>query len=70
MGTQHMTPEGAREAALWNFYRLQRRVGSCPIEATELMGDFAKRLDMLDAERAADLKVIEQCIKGVRHERR
>lgn len=42
-----------REQALFNFYRMQRRAGSCPIKATEEMGEYAARLDAA-AERVAD----------------
>lgn len=66
MGTQHMTPEGAREAALLNFYRLERRAGADPLTANERMMDYAKRLDAIEAQMAADLAIIRACIEGAR----
>lgn len=41
-----------REQALAEYYRLELRACGCPVEATERMGDYAKRLDALEAERA------------------
>ena len=59
-----------REERLASFYQMQRRAGSCPIEATEAMGEYGKRLDKLDQDRKAaddafsrDLEIIRQCME-------
>ena len=44
-----------REERLASFYQMQRRAGSSPVEANELMGDYAKRLDAAE-QRVADDK--------------
>lgn len=56
-----MDPE-LRESALANYYSAERRAGACPLVANERMSEFAKRLDLLEAERAADLNIIRQCV--------
>ena len=42
-----------REQALAEYYRLELRACGCPITANERMADYAKRLDALEAGRAA-----------------
>lgn len=66
MTVSSMTPAGARETALMNFYSAERRAGTDPLTANERMHEFAKRLDMLDAEREADLKQIKRCLERTR----
>ena len=51
-----------RETALANYYDSERRAGACPVTANERMGEFAKRLDAIEEERARDLEIIKQCI--------
>lgn len=36
-----------RASALMNFYQAERRAGADPIEATERMQEYAKRLDAI-----------------------
>lgn len=59
-----------RTERLASFYQLQRRAGFSPIEANEAMGDYAKRLEKLEQDRAVaddqfhrDLEVIRQCMR-------
>ncbi len=52
-----------RSEALNNFYTAERRAGSTPIEASERMHFYAKRLDALEYER--DLQVIRDCMERV-----
>lgn len=61
-----------REERLASFYQMQRRAGSSPVEANELMGEFAKRLDRLERDRRAaddafnrELSIIKQCMESV-----
>lgn len=66
MGTAAMTAAGIREAALMNFYSAERRAGACPLVANERMLEFSKRLDALEEQRAADLKVIRNAMERTR----
>lgn len=61
-----------RQQRLYSFYQMQRRSGSCPIEATEAMGQYAERLDRIEADKRAsddafnrDLEVIRKCMERV-----
>ena len=42
-----------REAALAEYYRLELRACGCNILAAERMGEYAARLDVLEAGRAS-----------------
>lgn len=52
-----------RETALLNFYRRERQAGADPLTANERMGDYAKRLDQLEADYKADLDVLRKCLE-------
>ena len=54
MGTTGMSELGERETALMNFYRAERQAGASALEANERMHFFAKRLDAMARDKAAE----------------